>query len=78
MPDQPRAAKSAVREDFLDYPTAWTIQREGVEHFSTECSAVPPEEGGHPLGGPALLCDCGAVVEEWKLRVAMQKEARRG
>lgn len=54
-----------VREDFIDFPTAWRIQREGVTHTSVLCSAV------HADG--ALLCDCGAVEDEWKRRVLAQQ-----
>lgn len=56
-----------MRTDFLDYPTAWAIQKEvgpTLTHHM-KCSSVP---GWHPLSGPALLCDCGAVESEWRRR----------
>lgn len=51
--------------DYPDYPTAWAIQH---SHGKTlphhpRCSSVP---GWDPISGPGFLCDCGAVVEEWK------------
>lgn len=54
-----------IREDFLDYPTAWRIAKEGVEHTSDQCSQV--QTAG------ALLCDCGAVRVEWERRVTVQR-----
>lgn len=51
----------------LDYPTAWAIQKEvgnTLEHHP-RCSSVP---GWHPLSGPGILCDCGAVELEWERR----------
>lgn len=59
-PDEP------VREDFLDFPTAWRIQERTVEHHP-ECSSRPEWR---------LLCDCGSVQAEWERRVAAQQEAR--
>lgn len=44
--------------DFLDFPTAWAIQRRGVEHTDSRCSAVQ--------AGGAMLCDCGAIEAEWR------------
>jgi len=41
-----------VREDFLDFPTAWRIQNDGVEHADPRCSALQTSGG--------MLCDCGA------------------
>lgn len=55
-----------IRLDMLDFPTAWEIQRRGVEH-NPRCSSVP---GWSPISGPALLCDCGAVETEWRRLVA--------
>lgn len=57
---------AAIRLDMLDFPTAWEIQRRGVEH-NPRCSSVP---GWSPISGPALLCDCGAVETEWRRLVA--------
>jgi hypothetical protein len=51
----------------LDYPTAWAIQREvgaSLVHHP-RCSSVP---GWSPISGPAFLCDCGAVEQEWNRR----------
>lgn len=50
----------------LDFPTAWAIQDAGGLTHNPRCSSVP---GWHPLSGPALLCDCGAVEREWKRRL---------
>src|SRR4051812_36792920 len=78
MPPEP----VPVREDFLDYPTAWQIQREvgeSLEH-DPRCSSVPKPNARmgdlDRLAGPGLLCDCGAVEREWKRRVSDQREAR--
>lgn len=49
--------------DFLDYPTAWAIQKYADIQHNAKCSSVP---GWHPFSGPGLLCDCGAVVGEWE------------
>jgi hypothetical protein len=57
-----------VREDFIDFPTGWRIQDEGVEHTDPRCSAVQ--------ANGAFLCDCGAIETEWKRRVAAQQLAR--
>lgn len=46
--------------DFLDFPSAWAIQRAGIDHKSPDCSAVQTRG--------ALLCDCGAVSDEWRRR----------
>jgi hypothetical protein len=54
-----------VREDFLDFPTAWRIAREGVAHTDPRCSYVQTSGG--------LLCDCGAIEAEWERRVTAQK-----
>lgn len=54
----------------MDFPTAWAIQREIGEEsppHKPKCSAVA---GWHPLSG-GLLCDCGAVREEWMRRRAL-------
>lgn len=56
-----------LRLDFIDYPTAWDIQRSvgaTLDHHP-RCSSVP---GWDPISGPGLLCDCGAVVAEWERR----------
>ena len=69
-----------VREDFLDFTTAWRIQKEigtQIEHIR-ECSSVPkPESPNHRdrMAGPAFLCDCGAVELAWKLLVKQQLTA---
>jgi hypothetical protein len=54
-----------VREDFIDLPTGWRLQREGVQHTDDRCSAVQTNGG--------MLCDCGAIETEWSRRVAVQK-----
>ena len=54
-----------LSEAIIDFPTAWAIQGEGGLAHAARCSSVP---GWHPLSGPSLLCDCGAVVDEWNRR----------
>lgn len=55
--------------DYLDYPTAWAIQKSvGADLcHHPRCSSVP---GWSPISGPAFLCDCGAVVADWERRRA--------
>lgn len=48
-----------MRTDFLDFPTAWDIQREGDADGDELCSSVY---------SIAFLCDCGAVPNEWERR----------
>lgn len=43
--------------DYIDYPTAWAIQKAGLTHTDERCSAV--QTSG------ALLCDCDALMTEW-------------
>lgn len=58
------ALRAKVRElDYIDYPTAWAIQFAGLTHLDARCSAVEGSHGG--MGGPAFLCDCGAVEARW-------------
>jgi hypothetical protein len=59
MSDTP--ARSRVRTDVLDYPTAWRIQGEGLTHTDPRCSAAQTDG--------AFLCDCGAVRTEWNRRI---------
>lgn len=48
--------------DFIDYPTAWALQRAGLEHTDPRCSATQAS---------FILCDCGAVEAKWvSLRTA--------
>lgn len=54
-----------VRVDFIDYPTGWRIQREGLTGHDDRCSA---------LHGP-FLCDCAALPLEWGRRVEAQTGA---
>ena len=49
--------------DFLDFPTAWAIQRHTSLAHDAKCSSIA---GHHPLSGPHFLCDCGAVIKEWE------------
>lgn len=64
----PRPDGKHLNLGLLDFPTAWTIQGDGGLMHADRCSSVP---GWHPLSGPALLCDCGAVEKRWhELRVA--------
>lgn len=44
--------------EFLSISLAWKIQDSTELEHNERCSSV---EGWHPLSGPALLCDCGAV-----------------
>lgn len=46
-----------MRTDFLDFPTAWDIQRE-VGH------ELPHDELCSSVYSVAFLCDCGAVPNE--------------
>ena len=50
-----------MRTDFLDFPTAWDIQRE-VGH------ELPHDELCSSVYSLAFLCDCGAVPNEWDRR----------
>lgn len=52
-----------IRTDMLDFPTAWQIQERGGLEHAPRCSSVP---GWHPMSGPGLLCDCGAVTRRWR------------
>jgi hypothetical protein len=70
MADQDLLAMVAER-DFLDFPTAWAIQEAGGLPHHERCSSV---EGWHPLSGPALLCDCGAVKLRWEELRAFQRD----
>lgn len=56
-----------IEPDSLTFGAAWDIQHTvgpSLDH-DPKCSSVP---GHHPLSGPALLCDCGAVEREWERR----------
>jgi hypothetical protein len=58
--------------DFLDFPTAWAIQKDRGETLThhPRCSSV---HGWDPISGPAFLCDCGAVTAEYdRLRAIKQ------
>ena len=46
-----------IRFDMLDFPSAWAIQNAGGLAHHPECSSHPKWR---------MLCDCGAVIEEWK------------
>lgn len=61
--------------DFVDFPTAWAIQRHADLTHDPRCSSVP---GWHPLSGPGLLCDCGAIATEWRRRKALTAGATNG
>ena len=50
-----------MRTDFLDFPTAWDIQRE-VGH------QLPHDELCSSVYSAAFLCDCGAIPNEWEKR----------
>ncbi len=58
----------------MDYGAAWAIQRDVGEQLqhAPRCSSVA---GWHPLSGPSFLCDCGAVLAEWKRRLAVQAKS---
>jgi hypothetical protein len=63
-----------MRTDFIDYPTAWEIQKsDGFEQLPhhPKCSSVKGSNGG--MGGPGLLCDCGELEKEWKRRIEQEK-----
>ncbi len=60
---------------FMDFPTAWTIQREigSLLNHDARCSSVP---GWNPMSGPAFLCDCGAVEKKYdEIRELLNKGA---
>jgi hypothetical protein len=50
-----------MRTDFLDFPTAWAIQREVGP-------SLPHDELCSSVYSPCFLCDCGAVPNEWERR----------
>lgn len=52
---------ASVREDFLDFPTAWRILEESPELAHDPRCSYEQTDGG-------LLCDCGAVEREWERR----------
>lgn len=56
--------------EYIDFPTAWAIQHDHGAKLShaPRCSSVP---GWDPISGPGFLCDCGAIVAEWKRIRAM-------
>lgn len=56
-----------VREDFIDFPTGWRLQCEGLTHTDQRCSAV--QTNG------AMLCDCDALQAEWERRVRPHTKA---
>ena len=58
----------------MDFPTAWAIQKEVGEQLQHDprCSSVP---GWHPFSGPGLLCDCGAIRDEWERRRALTPDS---
>jgi hypothetical protein len=56
--------------DFIDFPTAWDMQRTGrLDHMDDKCSAS--QTNG------AMLCDCGALNVEWETLKAEFPEAWR-
>ena len=57
-----------MRTDFLDFPTAWDIQRE-VGH------ELPHDELCSSVYSVAFLCDCGAVPNEWERRRQLLDDA---
>lgn len=63
-----------MRTDFLDYPTAWAIQKEAGETLDhhPKCSSVPRKGS---MSGPGFLCDCGALEREWERRKTEQPPA---
>lgn len=66
------AAPMSKCPDYLDFPTAWAIQKDrgGRLHHDQRCSSVPE---WNPVSGPGLLCDCGAIETEWqRLKAAME------
>ena len=49
---------------FIDFPTAWALQRSGLDHRTSRCSAEQAD---------FMLCDCGAVEAKWEsLRTVQQ------
>lgn len=65
LEDRKTQTRRAVRPlSYIDFPAAWKIQNEKGDKLDhhPKCSSVP---GHHPLSGPAFLCDCKAVENEW-------------
>lgn len=65
--ETPQLAPAIVRAvkvcGYCDYPAGWAIQQTRMIEHHPRCSSVP---GWHPLSGPALLCDCGAIEKEFQ------------
>lgn len=57
-----------VREDFLDFPTAWAIQEAGDGEHDHDCSAGST--------GGAFLCDCTVVARTYVELVRRQMSSR--
>jgi len=61
---------------YVDFPTAWWIQGQlKQEDHDPKCSSVP---GHHPLSGPGLLCDCGAISRYWEKRTGLKLDTNAG
>ena len=60
-----RVERAICELGYIDFPAAWQMQREGGIAHARRCSSVP---GWHPMSGPALLCDCGALAVEFARR----------
>ena len=66
-------SSSDTEIDYMTFGEAWDVQHTvgpSLDH-DPKCSSVP---GHHPLSGPALLCDCGAIEKEWKRRKSLPAE----
>lgn len=64
-----------VRTDFIDYPTAWAIQRHVELEHHPDCSSIEASIGGR--GGAGFLCDCAAMPVEWARRAIQQEPERK-
>ena len=60
-----------MRTDFLDFPTAWAIQREVG-------ASLPHDELCSSVYSVAFLRDCGAVPNEWERRRRLLGESGAG
>lgn len=58
----PAIVRAVKMYGYCDFPAAWAIQDTRSLTHHQRCSSVP---GWHPLSGPSLLCDCGAVQAEF-------------
>lgn len=56
-----------MRTDFIDYPTAWEIQKTSTLKHDPDCSCV---------AAGFILCDCEAMPLEWARRASEAEPER--